>query len=52
MGWSRREHRQGQEQLAPERIAETFFSVMSKMDKDNDEEISSDELLVMTVRSG
>jgi hypothetical protein len=33
------------EQLAPERIAETFFSVMSKMDKDNDEEITSDELL-------
>lgn len=33
------------EQLAPERIAETFFSVMSKMDKDDDEEITSAELL-------
>ena len=33
------------EQLAPEKIAETFFRVMSKIDKDDDEEITVDELL-------
>jgi|EP01043_Picozoa_sp_COSAG02_P008393 hypothetical protein len=33
------------EQLAPERIAATFFSVLAKMDKDDDEEITSAELL-------
>jgi hypothetical protein len=33
------------EQLAPEKIAETFFTVMAKIDKDDDEEITKDELL-------
>lgn len=33
------------EQLAPERIAETFFRVMAEIDKDDDEEITAAELL-------